>query len=132
MPENTFVYIAGPYMEQGGGHDWAYYTNIDMHITEARYWAIHLVDQNIPYFCPHLNSAHFEVFCPAAKLEFWYDMDNLFLPHSSALLLIPGWDKSTGARDEKGLAEELGIPCYTYKRFDELVDHWRTNATTGG
>ena len=126
--DNSYVYIAGPYMAKGGGHDWAYYPEIDEHINEARRWAIKLVDNRIPYFCPHLNSAHFEVFCPAAKPEFWYNLDNLFLPPASALLLIPGWLDSRGARDERGLAESLGIPCYNYGEFYELVAYWETNA----
>ena len=106
---------------------------IDKHINEARLWATYLAHQNIPFFCPHMNSSHMEVLAPEAPPEFWYEMDYLFLDQASVLLLIPGWEKSKGALAEKARAQNLGgIPCYTYERFDELVAYWHANTNIGG
>ena len=129
MAENTFVFIAGPYQAKGGGHDAAHWYEIDAHINEARLWATKLVNQKIPFFCPHMNSAHMEVIAPEAGTQYWYDLDNLFLPQASALLLIPRWLESVGAVAENRLAKNLGIPCYIHSRFNELVYDWKTNAS---
>lgn len=125
--KNTFVFIAGPYMALGGGHDAAHWYEIDKHINEARLWATKLVQARIPFFCPHMNSAHMEVLAPATPPEFWYEMDYLFLDQASAVLLIPNWVESKGACAERTRALDLGIPCYNYAAFDELVADWAAN-----
>lgn len=126
---NSYVYIAGPYREKGGGHSWAHWYEIDRHINEARNWAVKLTNAKIPFFCPHMNSAHMEVLAPNAGTEFWYNLDNLFLDQASALLLIPEWENSKGATDERTRALDLGIPCYNYTAFNELVAYWAANAS---
>jgi hypothetical protein len=128
MP-NTFVFIAGPYRALTGEHDGSVYYEIDQHINEARRWATKLAQSEIPFFCPHLNSAHFEVLAPETPPEFWYQMDMVLLERASALLLIPGWQESTGARAEKRRAEELNIPCFTFDVWYELVDFWSAGAS---
>lgn len=130
-PPNSYVFIAGPYMAKGGGHDAAHWYEIDKHINEARLWATKLAQVGIAFFCPHMNSAHMEVLAPNAAPEFWYAMDNQILKHASALLLIPGWGASKGAIAEFHLAEELGIPAYDYVIYGELVIHWATNVNKG-
>lgn len=124
--DKTFVYIAGPYRASNGGHDYQSYYDIDQHINEARMWATRLANVNIPFFCPHMNSAHMEVIAPDALPEYWYNLDMLILEHASALLLIPGWRESKGAIAEKDRAAELGILQYTYTEFNMLVSDWST------
>ena len=129
LPRNSYVFIAGPYMAKGGGHDAAHWYEIDKHINEARLWATKLAQVGIAFFCPHMNSAHMEVLAPNALPEFWYEMDNQILKHASALLLLPGWGDSTGAVAESRLAEELGIPVFDWSTYGELVVYWATNAS---
>ena len=120
----TFTYIAGPYRAADGGHDWQSFFEIDKHINEARLWATRLATAGVPFFCPHMNSAHMEVLAPSALPEFWYNLDMTILKSASALLLIPGWRESTGAVAEKERAQKLGILCYDSVVFHNLVDWW--------
>ena len=125
MKPKTFVYIAGPYRATNGGHDYQSYYEIDQHINEARMWATRLANENIPFFCAHMNSAHMEVIVPNASPDYWLNLDRLILEHASALLLIPGWMESKGALAERDRAAELGIERWSYTAFDELVKWWR-------
>ena len=125
MKTNTFVFIAGPYRAANGGHDYQSYYEIDQHINEARLWATKLANENIPFFCPHMNSAHGEVWAPSAPPEYWYNLDMLILEHASVVLLIPGWRDSKGVMAEKERAQQLGIYCYDAETtFATLVRLW--------
>ena len=110
-----FVYIAGAYRSlkgANGGHDYNSYTDIDAHINIARWWAKQLAESNIPMFCPHLNSAHFEVIAPSVQPDYWYRMDLVILSHASAIFMIPNWEVSKGATIELACATKWGIPDY--------------------
>ena len=123
MKNKTFVYIAGPYA--GPTHDSGSYLIIDANIGRARYAASRLANAGVPYFCPHLNSAHFEVITPDVEPSFWYDLDMRILKFSSALLLLDGWEGSKGTNMERDEALALGLPCFEITDFDELVAWWK-------
>ena len=96
-----------------------------MNISRAREAAVFLVANRIPYFCPHLNSCHFEVIVPEVPLEFWYEMDMQLLRPAAAMLLLEGWGSSHGTRKEISFAEDLGIPVFFPEGRRELVHWWR-------
>ncbi len=121
---NTFVYVAGPYRPKDGTHDWRGYFEIDAHISEARKWAAALAEAGIPFFCPHLNSAHFEIIVPKVPSQYWLDMDLVILRYASALLLLPGWKESRGTQEEKRQAHDQGKRVYTHRLFPQLVREW--------
>ena len=125
MKDRTYVYIAGPYMDPKKYHDFRGYHEIDENISRARETAAFLANSNIPYFCPHLNSAHFEVIAPDVKPEYWYQMDIELLKPASAVLLLEGWEKSSGTLKEMDIAHDLNIPVFYPDEGDELVEWWK-------
>ena len=122
---NGFVFISGPYRGRPDPRYWGdslSYFGIDDNISEARRWASYFAIEGIPFFCPHLNSAHFEVITPDVPEDFWLQMDLEILQHASAIYMIEGWENSEGATEEKRIAEKWGIPVY--EDFDTLVEDW--------
>ncbi len=110
-----FVYIAGPYIAQT-------YAEVDAHIVTARMWASALATHRIPFVCPHLNSAHFEVITPMVTQQEWLGMYLEILKYASAVLLLPGWRKSTGTMAEIASTK---IPKFTTLEINKLVAWWR-------
>lgn len=99
--ELKIVYIAGPYGDKDG------YLAIDRNIAQAREAAAWLAARGIGFICPHLNSAHFEAIVPVQGVEFWYAMDLRLMEVADAILLLSGWEKSTGTRREIAHFTEL-------------------------
>lgn len=125
--EVGFVYLAGPYRGKDAlAHDHTVFCEIDAHINEARRWAARLAADSVPYFCPHLNSAHMEVIAPTVPSNYWLEMDLAILVEAKALMLLPGWRDSSGARAEKGAAMALDppIPVYTHQLYAQFLDDW--------
>jgi hypothetical protein len=120
-----FVYIAGPYRAKDGTHDWSAYTEIDGHIADARAMAARLASDGVPFFCPHLNSAHFEVITPDVPPGYWLDLDFRLLKHASALMLITDWRESSGACAELKFAQDLKMPVYTDNMYENFLKDWR-------
>lgn len=88
------VYIAGPYGDKGG------YLAIDKHIAVAREAAAWCASQGLGYYCPHLNAAHFEVIVPQVPIDQWYEMDLMFIEMCDHMLVLPGWENSSGTKAE--------------------------------
>lgn len=107
------AYIAGPYTGQGGVHDARAYLEIERNIAQARELAAELVELGLGFFCPHMNSAHFEIITPNVSPDFWYELDLRFLPVCDVVVLLPGWERSPGTRREIEKAKGLRIPIVT-------------------
>lgn len=115
----SFVYIAGRYGDRDG------FLAIEGRINRAREHASRLAMAGIPYYSPHLNSAHFEAVVPDVPLEFWQKQDGAFLPKSAAILVILyEWSESKGTRAEVEQAHDLGIPVYFTPEIDKLIKWW--------
>lgn len=125
MSAKTYVYIAGPYMDPEKKHDYHGYHDIERNISRAREVAAFMARNQIPYFCPHLNSCHFEVIVPEAPPSFWYDMDLRLLRPASGLALVEGWEDSSGTLREIDLAKELNLPIFEPKERNLLLAWWR-------
>ena len=110
------IYIAGPYGDKGG------YLSIDRNIAHAREAAAWCARNGLGYYCPHLNSAHFEVIVPEVPVEFWYAMDLRFIEVADAMLVLPGWERSTGTQGEMEAIEKAGKSWWHWVDRDGLLD----------
>lgn len=100
------IYIAGKYSADTD-------EGITANIEAARKVAIELWEAGHIALCPHLNTAHFERDCNATYRQY-IDGDLDMLSRCDAILMLPGWENSQGAKAEWGYAKELGMPIHLY------------------
>jgi hypothetical protein len=107
------VYVAGPYRG-----------DIDANIAAARRAAIKLWEAGFVGICPHLNTAHFEVDCSVREDTYlWGGIE--ILTRCDAIVMLPGWEESQGARGEYDVAKRIGLPISVYPelpRSREMTD----------
>ena len=96
------VYRAGPY----GGKNFA---EIEQHIVTAEVYAVKLWNLGYGVFCPHLNTAHFEVKAKAPESAY-KEFDLRMLEACDAVFVLPGWMDSAGTKAEMARAREIGLP----------------------
>lgn len=100
------IYIAGPFR---GPSAWA----IEQNIRRAEELALAVWRSGMAALCPHTNTRFFQ---GAAADEVWLDGDLELLRRCDAILLVPGWERSQGARAERACAIDLNLPV-----FEDLV-----------
>lgn len=105
-----YIYIAGRYT--GRTHDAESYFEIQHNIAAAAETARKLARLGYGFFCPHQHSAHFGVIAPDIQPDFWYEQDLHFMYDCDALLMLPGWEDSKGAKNERAEAMQTGIPVF--------------------
>ena len=96
------IFIAGPYMGKS-------FMAIERNIRKAEAAAIELWNAGYGVFCPHLNTAHFEVKANADE-EAYKEFDLRMLKGCDAVFVLDGWPNSSEARAEAQAALEVGIP----------------------
>mgnify|MGYP001571159885 CR=1 FL=1 len=119
--KRSYVFIAGPYK----GKD---FIEIDRNIARARDAAVFLANNGVPFFCPHLNSGHFEAMTISVPMDFWYDLDLRFLERASAIWLIDGWKNSQGSLAELARAQALQIEVFYQNEGAKLIYWWLSSA----
>lgn len=96
------VTIVGAYR---GSNDFETLKNIRAAEKVAAYvWSLRVV-----VLCPHLNSAFFSGIVPEAHFLCAY---RELVKRSDAILCLPNWSESEGARDEISTAKQAGIPDF--------------------
>ena len=100
------VYIAGPYR---GANAWV----IEQNIRRAESLALAVWRSGAAALCPHTNTRFFQ---GAADDAVWLNGDLELLRRCDAVLLVEGWERSSGAQHERILAQELDLPV-----FDDLL-----------
>lgn len=102
------LYISGKYTRGDIGEN----------IKAARKVAVRLWEQGYCVLCPHQNTAHFEVDCNASYAQYLRG-DLLLVERCDAIVMLPFWEESDGAKLELAHADAKGIPAY-YWGIDEL------------
>jgi hypothetical protein len=96
------VYVAGPYRS-------GTVRGIVENIRRAEALAIRVWKLGAAAICPHLNTRLFDGECPD---ETWLTGDFEIIRRVDALVLVDGWQRSTGTAQEIKLAKELGLPVF--------------------
>ncbi len=100
------IFIAGPYYSEGDPE------KIKKNIHNAEQYQIALANQRIGFFCPHNHTKNFEQKAEASE-EFYREMDILFLQRvADAIIAIPGWENSQGAKEEIKWAKENNLKIF--------------------
>ena len=94
------VYIAGPFRASNA---W----EIEQNIRRAEEDALEVWKLGAAALCPHTNTRFFQ---GAAEDELWLRGDLEMLGRCDAVLMVYGWQVSTGATAEREHALKKGIP----------------------
>ncbi len=104
MGKGKIIYVAGPY------------TNRESHKVTENIWhacrvAVRLWELEWVVICPHMNTAHFEIYSNLSQ-EAYLKGDLKLLEMCDAIFLLTGWDSSKGAIAEYELAMEKELEVY--------------------
>ena len=104
------VYIAGPFR---GPDAWC----IEQNIRKAEAVALDVWRLGAACLCPHANTRFFQ---GAAPDTLWLDGNLEMLRRCDAVLMVDGWQDSSGAQRERAEALSNHIPAFT--TVDDLRD----------
>jgi hypothetical protein len=96
------IYIAGPFRAPAA---WG----IEQNIREAERVGLEVARVGAVPLIPHTMYRHFQGACSD---DFWLQATSDLLRKSDAVLLLPRWRLSAGARGEERLARTLGLPVF--------------------
>lgn len=97
------VYIAGKY--NGDKFD-----DVQKHIDLAREVSIKVWEHGGVAFCPHLNTAHFQLHAPHILETDIMEGCILLLSRCDAIFMMSNWKDSKGAKEEYEFAKKNSIP----------------------
>jgi hypothetical protein len=115
---NLVIYVAGPYRAPT---PW----EVEQNVRRAEELALGVWRLGMAALCPHTLARFYNGSFPdEAALR----LDLAMVARCDAVLLVPGWERSVGARGEKDYASRAGIPV-----FESLfgVDEWRESGAPG-
>lgn len=108
------VYVAGRFR---GPTAWV----IENNIRRAEEVAFEVSKLGAMPLTPHCNTRFFH---GEGSDKFWLDGTLELLRRCDAVIMVPGWDTSFGARGEKTEAERLGMPVFMNL---EVLEWWLTS-----
>lgn len=110
------MFIAGPYFGDGKPE------TIEANIARAESYQVALANLGIGFFCPHNDTHRFEIKAKQGE-EFYRNLDMTFIDRSAnAILAIPGWETSNGAKSEIEFAKQKGLPIFYPKSPGDIEE----------
>jgi hypothetical protein len=106
------VYISGPMTAKDG------YTMRENSEAGIKIM-LELTKRGIPSFCPHFSGLCCSELANQLTYDQWIQYDLTIIErHCTAMLMMPRWEFSTGARIEHDLAVKIGLPIfYSFQHF---------------
>lgn len=99
------VYVAGPYRGPNRAA-------IELNIQAAKHVGKLCCVKGWSPLIPHANTAHLDEMLPGTPDEFWLESTLELMRRCDAVVLVPGWENSTGTQGEIAEAAARGIPVY--------------------
>lgn len=99
------VYTAGPYTAKDG------VGSVNDNIARARDVAVQLWGAGYTVICPHMNTAHMELYTNLTSEQF-VDKDLELVKASQAIVMLPYWEQSRGAVRELECARLFGLQVW--------------------
>ncbi len=96
------IYIAGPF---SGEHAWA----VEQNVRRAEELGYSVSCLGAAPCIPHTNSRFFN---GTHTYEFWIEATAALLSKCDAVIFLPSWESSSGARKEHAQALREGIPIF--------------------
>ncbi len=104
------VFISGPLTTGWDGKDREFILN---NILRAEKYQIALINAGVGVFCAHTHTSMHHEKGSTAPESYYYQLDMEFLKRSSdALLAMPGWEQSKGAKAEVEWAMAHNLPVF--------------------
>lgn len=112
------AYVSGPYRHKKGT---AY---VEMNIRKAEATAQALWQMGFSVICPHTNTRHFDGLC---EPEVWLAGDLVMVEKADCLVMVGGWQYSSGAtlEWEHGLAKGKKV-FYWPESMAEMAEYAKT------
>lgn len=107
----TLIYLAGKYSVG----------DREVNIQAVYDMAVRLWDAGFAVLSPVLNSARMEEHCKVADYEDFLAGDLRMVQNCDAILFLPGWQDSPGARIEHIVAKAYDLPVFY--SFEALTRH---------
>lgn len=114
------VFIAGQLTTGWDGKDRSF---IENNIRRAEQYQLALANAGVGAFCAHTHTAFHHEKGSKASEDYYYEMDLEFLKRvADAVLAVPGWEKSKGAKYEVELAIKNNLPVFYPKSPEDIKE----------
>lgn len=97
------VYVAGPYRAKSQ-------SGVDMNITAAKHIGLLAIRKGWAPIIPHANTQGLDLCDPTISDEFWLAATMELMRRCDAVVLVPGWEASSGTLAEIAEARRLSLP----------------------
>lgn len=100
------IYVAGPYRSSTR-------EGVELNIQAARAVGLLCCRKGWSPIIPHANTGHLDAVDPSIGDEFWLASTMELLRRCDAVVLVPGWDRSSGTKAEIEEAQRLDLPIFS-------------------